>query len=54
MQFGWRHRGNYFRDGIWDWDGAKTAAAEGRDGAADEKVDNQRAKQSNGDVWMRA
>jgi hypothetical protein len=54
MQFGWRHRGNYFRDGIWDWEGAKKAAAEGRDGAADEKVDNQRAKQSNGDVWMRA
>ncbi|TYJ53507.1 hypothetical protein B9479_005837 [Cryptococcus floricola] len=63
VKFGWRHRGNHFRGGIWDgWAGMKERAAEGRDPAQDEendakgtaeqvKVENQ-AKRA--DVWMRA
>jgi hypothetical protein len=57
-QFGWRHRGDHFRGGIWE--SFQARAAEGRDGAADDKVDAKRkegevrADSNRGDVWMRA
>ncbi|WVQ79728.1 hypothetical protein IAT38_001828 [Cryptococcus sp. DSM 104549] len=62
-KFGWRHRGNHLRGGIWEgWQGMKVAAQEGRDGAADEKLDAESAqkqqkaenKARRADVWMRA
>ena len=60
VQFGWRHRGDHLRGGIWE--GFKARAAEGRDGASDEKTDaesvkrrrEEENKQTRRDVWMRA
>ncbi|CAD6568466.1 MAG: hypothetical protein TREMPRED_004548 [Tremellales sp. Tagirdzhanova-0007] len=57
--FGWRHRGEHFRGGVWE--GMKLRAREGRDGATDEQVDagslkREREKdraQERRDVWMR-
>jgi hypothetical protein len=57
-QFGWRHRGEHFRGGIWE--GLQARAAEGRDGASDEKADAESVKRKaenkeiRRDVWMRA
>lgn len=59
-QFGWRHRGDHFRGGIWE--GFKSRAAAGRDGAKDEEMDAETVKarreaeikRVRQDVWMRA
>ncbi|WRT68561.1 uncharacterized protein IL334_005538 [Kwoniella shivajii] len=61
-KFGWRHRGNYFRGGIWEgWNGMKVRANEGHDGAKDEALDaaskeenrKKENKSNRADVWMR-
>ncbi|WVW85450.1 hypothetical protein I302_107488 [Kwoniella bestiolae CBS 10118] len=64
VKFGWRHRGNHFRGGIWEgWQGMKARAEAGHDGAKDEAMDaagreEERRKAENkatrADVWMRA
>ncbi|ORY35711.1 hypothetical protein BCR39DRAFT_511688 [Naematelia encephala] len=59
-KFGWRHRGNWFRGGIFADMQARAQA--GRDGAADEEIDAQGAEERlkreshrvREDVWMRA
>jgi hypothetical protein len=57
-QFGWRHRGDHFRGGVWEM--MQQRAAEGRDPGQDEAADakqsdlkqeNRRAREN---VWMRA
>ncbi|AFR96734.1 hypothetical protein C343_04862 [Cryptococcus neoformans C23] len=63
LKFGWRHRGNHFRGGIWDgWQGMKTRAQQGKDGAEDEELDATSAEEeqleaenraTRRDVWMR-
>ncbi|KAK1927295.1 hypothetical protein DB88DRAFT_507390 [Papiliotrema laurentii] len=59
-KFGWRHRGPFFRGGVWE--SMQARAAEGRDGAADEAMDakgneeamKKEAHRRREDVWMRA
>ncbi|KIR28207.1 hypothetical protein I309_02857 [Cryptococcus deuterogattii LA55] len=63
LKFGWRHRGNHFRGGIWEgWQGMKTRAQQGKDGAEDEELDATSAEEqqleaenrdTRRDVWMR-
>ncbi|WVQ68416.1 uncharacterized protein L199_006624 [Kwoniella botswanensis] len=63
VKFGWRHRGNHFRGGIWEgWSGMRARAEAGHDGAQDEALDaayreEERRKAENkatrADVWMR-
>ncbi|WVN86193.1 uncharacterized protein L203_101354 [Cryptococcus depauperatus CBS 7841] len=62
IKFGWRHRGNHLRGGIWDgWQDMKTRAQEERDGAEDEAQDacseqerqNVENKTTRANVWMR-
>ncbi|WVO21334.1 uncharacterized protein IAS62_002642 [Cryptococcus decagattii] len=63
LKFGWRHRGNHFRGGIWEgWQGMKTRAQQGKDGAEDEELDAASAEEqqleaesrdTRRDVWMR-
>ncbi|WWC71419.1 uncharacterized protein I206_105375 [Kwoniella pini CBS 10737] len=62
-KFGWRHRGNYFRGGIWEgWSNMKERAQAGHDGSKDEALDaaykeeerrKNENKQKRNDVWMR-
>ncbi|WWC63457.1 uncharacterized protein I303_106060 [Kwoniella dejecticola CBS 10117] len=63
FKFGWRHRGNHLRGGIWEgWSNMKARAQAGHDGATDEALDaankeEERRKDENkktrNDVWMR-
>ncbi|WVF67523.1 hypothetical protein IAT40_002279 [Kwoniella sp. CBS 6097] len=58
-KFGWRHRGNHFRGGIWQ--GMTARALAGNDGATDEASDAASAEEkrraenrkTREDVWMR-
>ncbi|WWC90516.1 uncharacterized protein L201_005452 [Kwoniella dendrophila CBS 6074] len=63
VKFGWRHRGNHLRGGIWEgWSNMKERAQAGHDGSKDEALDaarheEQRRKTENketrNNVWMR-
>ena len=54
-QFGWRHRGDHFRGGVFET--MKTRAQEGRDPKTDEKMDADgkanAVEDGKRDVWMR-
>lgn len=60
LQFGWRHRGNHFRGGVFEM--MEKRAQEGRDGGADEAMDSKQRGEEvkkashkvREDVWNRA